>query len=65
VTGGTADDYIVVQNAVTGVTFDLGIGNDTLTLASGANTLSVTSVETVASADFLGPVSNDVLTFSN
>ncbi|MBR1143698.1 tandem-95 repeat protein [Bradyrhizobium sp. AUGA SZCCT0431] len=54
VVGGTVDDYIVLQNAATGVTFDLGTGNDTLNLANGVNSVGVVDVEAINGSDFGG-----------
>ncbi|MDB5875949.1 MAG: hypothetical protein JWQ07_5391, partial [Ramlibacter sp.] len=67
VTGGNADDYIVLQNTVTGVTFNLGSGNDAVNLASGTNSIGINSVETISGSDFGSPnlSSNDTLFLLN
>ena len=67
VTGGTAADYIVLQNAVTGVTFDLGNDNDTLNLASGTNSIGINNVEFINGSDFgaPNPSSDDTLFLLN
>jgi Ca2+-binding RTX toxin-like protein len=48
-TGGI--DTVNLQNAATGLSVDLGVGIDTLNLASGANSLTVANVEVVNGND--------------
>src|SRR5262249_28071527 len=53
-TGGSDD--VTLGNAATGLTLNLGLGSDTLTLANGTNHVSVQNVETVTGgtgADFV------------
>ncbi len=64
ITGSAADNGVTLNNNVTGVTFDLGGGNDLLSLAAGANSISVTNVENISSSDF-STSSNDSLTLLN
>jgi Ca2+-binding RTX toxin-like protein len=64
---GTSDNnFITVMNNVHGLSVDLGAGNDTLMLANGSNSVSVTNVETISASDFAGgPPSDDTLTLLN
>ncbi|WP_036055067.1 VCBS domain-containing protein, partial [Bradyrhizobium sp. URHD0069] len=64
---GTSDDnYITLMDKVDGLNVDLGQGNDTLMLANGINSVSVTNVETISASDFPGgPASSDTLTLLN
>jgi len=56
-TGSAGDDVVTLGAAQSGGTFDLGGGNDTLMLAGGTNTLTVSNVETVT-----GGAGNDAIT---
>jgi hypothetical protein len=48
------------------MSIDMGAGNDTVNLANGSNSLSVTNVENLNGSDFAaGSVSNDTLTLLN
>src|SRR5437764_904147 len=49
--------------SLSGVTFSLGSGNDTVWLASGTNSIGVNSVETINGSDFGAPnsASSDTL----
>jgi hypothetical protein len=62
-TGG--DDFAGLVNNANGLTIDMGGGNDNLQLAAGTNSISVTNVEQVNSADFTGTATNDMLTLLN
>ena len=62
---GAGDNFLSLNNQVTGLSIDLGDGtNDSVTLA-GSNSLSVTNVEHIYSKDFTGPASDDVLTLTS
>nr|WP_249810728.1 VCBS domain-containing protein [Bradyrhizobium sp. 17] len=65
---GQNDAFYVLTDDQNGLSVDLGAGNTGLQIASGANTLSLTNVSVVGSADFFGgnaPVSDDTLTLSD
>jgi VCBS repeat-containing protein len=63
--GSSNDDFITLSNSAAGLAVDLGAGtNDNLNLANGANTLSVTNVETLNGNDFSAS-SDDTLTLLN
>jgi trimeric autotransporter adhesin len=47
VTGSSGNNTLHLENAQSGISIDLGIGNDTLFLANGGNTLTVSNVETI------------------
>ncbi|SDM85099.1 VCBS domain-containing protein [Afipia sp. GAS231] len=66
--GSSLDNFISLNNDVTGLAVDLGLGNDTLNLASGTNSVSLSNVENVNSADYFGgpaAASDDTLTLLN
>ena len=65
VTGTSGDDTVSLVKNANGLAVDLGAGNNTLSLANGVNTLSVTNVQNINATDFSGAVSNDVLTLLN
>jgi Ca2+-binding RTX toxin-like protein len=66
INGNGLDNFLGFNNNVSGVAVDLGAGiNDNLTLANGSNSLSVSNVENVQSADWNGAASNDTLTLLN
>ncbi len=46
-TGGSQDDKITFGAAIVGGVIDLGTGTDTLTLAAGTNSVTVSNTETV------------------
>ena len=47
ITGGTGADTITFNAVITSGTVDLGAGNDKVSLADGANTITLSNVETV------------------
>ncbi|MBT8003717.1 MAG: calcium-binding protein, partial [Rhodospirillales bacterium] len=59
ITGGTGNDIVTVNNALTGSStlVDLKEGTDSLTLANAINTLSVTNIESIT-----GGTANDTVT---
>ncbi|TYL84331.1 VCBS domain-containing protein [Bradyrhizobium cytisi] len=66
--GGDANDnFVTFNNELSGVAIDLGAGNDHVTLANGANSVSLTNVESVSASDFTGGLSpsDDTLTLLN
>ncbi|MGL9621324.1 VCBS domain-containing protein [Bradyrhizobium sp. U531] len=65
VIGTGADEFVNLTANANGLVVDLGDGNDQLSLAGGANTLSLIGVENIGGSDF-GPTPgvNDVLTLS-
>src|SRR5262249_43506524 len=66
--GSAGDDFVTLVNNASGLTVDLGaaVTGDVLTLAGGANSLSLTNVEQVNSSDLSGAVvTSDVLTLQN
>ncbi len=63
--GNSLDNFITFNNNVSGIAVDLGIGNDGISLANGANSLSLTNVENIGANDFTGAASNDTLTLTN
>jgi Cadherin domain/RTX calcium-binding nonapeptide repeat (4 copies) len=64
--GSSGDDFAGLVNNVNGMSIDMGGGNDTVNLANGSNSLSVTNVENLNASDFaVGSVSNDTLTLLN
>src|SRR6185312_5099374 len=66
--GDSQDNSISLNNDVTGLAVDLGVGNDNLNLASGTNSLSVSNVENINTADYFGgpaAASDDTLTLLN
>ena len=64
--GSSGDDFAGLVNNVNGMSIDMGGGNDTVNLANGSNSLSVTNVENLNGSDFAaGSVSNDTLTLLN
>ncbi|UPJ41119.1 VCBS domain-containing protein [Bradyrhizobium sp. 40] len=66
--GSAGDDSYVLKNIQDGLTVDLGGGNNHLTVASGSNSIAVTNVQSIGSADFFGgtaPASNDTLKLLN
>ncbi|SDK25260.1 MULTISPECIES: VCBS domain-containing protein [Bradyrhizobium] len=66
--GSSLDNFISLNNDVTGLAVDLGLGNDTLNLASGTNSVSLSNVENVNTADYFGgpaAASDDTLTLLN
>jgi VCBS repeat-containing protein len=65
INAGGADNYLTLNNDVSGVAIDLGAGNDHLTLANGVNSISVTNVESIGGSDFTGAASDDSLTLLN
>jgi VCBS repeat-containing protein len=62
--GSASDDFYTLTNDQNGLTVDLGAGNNGLQIAAGANTLSVTNVQSIGTNDYSGgtPASNDTLT---
>ena len=64
--GNGSDNSITINNNVSGLSVDLGDGQDTLWLANGLNSLSVAGVENINGSDFggLNP-SHDTLTLLN
>jgi VCBS repeat-containing protein len=52
--GNGQDNFIQLDNTVSGLSVDLGAGNDTLALAGGANSVSLTNVESIDTSDFVG-----------
>jgi VCBS repeat-containing protein len=65
-TGSSGDDFVALANQVNGLAVDLGGGNDTLALANGSNSVSVTNVEAINGSDFdVNSPSNDALTLLN
>jgi hypothetical protein len=65
INGSAADNYLTLNNDVSGVAIDLGGGNDHVNLANGANSVALTNVESVSGSDFSGPASDDTLTLLN
>ena len=64
--GSSGDDFAGLVNNVNGMTIDMGGGNDTVNLANGSNSVSVSNVENLNGSDFaVGSVSNDSLTLLN
>jgi len=65
--GGAADNYVSLNADVTGLTVDLGGGNNTLDLASGTNSVNVANVQNIDTQDGIiaNPASNDTLTLLN
>ena len=64
--GSGGDDFVGFLSNVNGLTIDMGGGNDTVNLANGLNSVSVTNVENLNGSDFAaGSVSNDTLTLLN
>jgi VCBS repeat-containing protein len=64
--GSGGDDFAGLVNNVNGMSIDMGGGNDTVNLANGSNSLSVTNVENLNGSDFAaGSLSNDTLTLLN
>ena len=58
IVGSTGDDAVTLSTTVSGGSFDLGTGTDTLNLANGGNTLTVSgTIETV-----VGGSGNDLIT---
>ena len=57
--GGPGNDSIVLSNAVTNESVDLGAGSDTLTLANGTNSATVANTETI-----IGGTGNDTITLA-
>ena len=64
-TGSTGDDFVSLQNNVSGLTVDFGAGSNILNLANGSNTLSITNVQNIGGTDFGGTLSDDTLTLLN
>jgi VCBS repeat-containing protein len=61
--GSGGDDFVGFLSNVNGLSIDMGGGNDTVNLANGSNSVSVTNVENLNASDFAaGSVSNDTLT---
>ena len=54
INGGAPDDWLTLNNDVSGVSIDLGGGNDHLSLANGVNSVSVANVENIIGSDFTG-----------
>ena len=65
VTGTPGNDTINLLHNANGLALDLGGGSNTVNLANGANSLSVTNVQTINATDFSGAPSNDTLTLLN
>jgi Ca2+-binding RTX toxin-like protein len=66
VNGNGLDNFLSFQNDVSGMSVDLGAGNDTLALANGVNSVSVSGVENISGSDFGGTnPSDDTLTLLN
>jgi VCBS repeat-containing protein len=63
--GSGGDDFAGMVNDVNGMSIDMGAGNDTVNLANGVNSLSITNVENLNASDFSGTASNDTLTLLN
>ena len=67
--GGAGDDFYMLTNDQNGLSVDLGAGNNGLSLAAGANTISVTNVQSIGTSDYNGiggtPASDDTLTLLN
>ncbi|PSO16455.1 hypothetical protein C7G42_23290 [Bradyrhizobium sp. MOS003] len=65
VTGTGNDEFVNLTANANGLVVDLGGGNDQVSLAGGANTLSLIGVENVGGTDYgATPGVNDVLTLS-
>jgi VCBS repeat-containing protein len=64
-TADGSDGSVTLNNDVTGLSVDLGAGNDHLSLANGTNSLSIANVENINGSDFSGPASDDALTLLN
>jgi VCBS repeat-containing protein len=64
-TGTSGNDFVGLTTNQTGLNIDLGSGSDNLQLAAGTNSISVTNVEQVSSADFSGTAVDDTLTLLN
>ncbi|WP_298241353.1 VCBS domain-containing protein [uncultured Bradyrhizobium sp.] len=65
VVGTGADEFVNLTANANGLVVDLGGGNDQLSLAGGANTLSLIGVEGIGGSDYgATPGVNDVLTLS-
>ncbi|TQF32037.1 VCBS domain-containing protein [Bradyrhizobium sp. UNPA324] len=63
--GNGNDEFVNLTTNANGLVVDLGGGNDQLSLAGGANTLSLIGVEGISGSDFgAAPGVNDVLTLS-
>ncbi|MGY3038072.1 VCBS repeat-containing protein [Bradyrhizobium sp. USDA 4354] len=63
--GSGNDEFVNLTTTANGLVVDLGGGNDQLSLAGGANTLSLLGVEGIGGADFgATPGVNDILTLS-
>ncbi|MCK1698913.1 VCBS domain-containing protein [Bradyrhizobium sp. 144] len=65
INGDASDNSINLKNDVSGITIDLGGGNDHINMADGANSVSLTGVEGVGGSDFSGAASDDTLTLLN
>ncbi|MDN5003916.1 VCBS domain-containing protein [Bradyrhizobium sp. GCM10027634] len=64
--GTAGNDFVGFASNINGLTIDMGGGNDSVNLAYGANSVSVTNVEILTGSDFAaGNVSNDTLTLLN
>jgi Ca2+-binding RTX toxin-like protein len=63
VTGTSGSDFLTLTGIVSGISIDLGGNADNLTLANGANSLSVSNIENIFSSDGMGPASDDTVTF--
>ncbi|GGI24311.1 beta strand repeat-containing protein [Bradyrhizobium guangdongense] len=64
--GTSGGDFVGLISNVNGLTIDMGGGNDTVNLANGSNSVSVSNVENLNGSDFAGgSVSNDTLTLLN
>lgn len=64
--GTSGDDSVTLASVATGLSIDMGGGNDSISLANGSNSLVATNVEILTASDFAaGSVSNDTLTLLN
>jgi VCBS repeat-containing protein len=62
VVGTGGDDFLGLTNTQTGLSIDMGGGNDNVNLANGVNSVSVVNVEHLNTGDFSGAAVDDTLT---